>query len=117
MDFDKMVLAHSKWKTVLLHALQNHEEIDTSAVGRDDQCELGKWIHGEGKRHAGLAEYQDLKTKHARFHACIPEVVKLSRGRSTADAVQLLDPFKSDFGHASAECINAITALKNAVLK
>ncbi len=117
MDFDKMVLAHSKWKTRLLNALQNHEEIDVGTAGQDDQCELGQWIHGEGKRHASLAEYQALKAKHARFHACIPDVVQLSHGRTTTDAVKLIDPFNSEFGQASSECINAITSLKSALGK
>jgi hypothetical protein len=109
-----MVLAHSRWKARLKAAIENKEQIDTRLAGQDDQCELGKWIHGEGKRHANLRESGDLKTKHAKFHASIPDVISRARS-SPSDALGLLDPFSSGFGRASSDCINAIVSLEKAL--
>jgi hypothetical protein len=115
MNYDQMILAHSKWKTRLKQAIQGQEQVDVQVAAKDDQCELGKWIHGEGKKHANLSAYNDLKTKHARFHASIPGVVNAARSSTPAEALELLDPVKGEFGRASSDCINAITALKRSL--
>ena len=115
MNYDEMILAHSKWKTRLKQAIQGQEQIDVQVVGKDDQCELGKWIYGEGKKHANSSAYRDLKAKHAKFHASIPTVVNAARSSSPAKALELLDPVSGEFGRASSDCINAITALKRSL--
>ncbi len=115
-DLDNMLLAHSRWKMKLRAAIQGHEQIDAQTAGRDDQCELGKWLYGEGKEYARLDEYNDLRTKHARFHASIPQLIEQARSASPEKALELMDPI-SDFGHASSECISAIASLKRAIVK
>jgi len=117
MNYDQIILAHSKWKARLKQALQGQEQLDIQVVGKDDQCELGKWIYGEGTKHANLSAYNDLKTKHTRFHACIPTVVNVARSSSPAKALELLDPVRGEFGRASSDCINAIAALKQFLAK
>ncbi len=116
LNFDDMILAHSKWKTKLKAAIQGQEQIDVQTASKDDHCELGKWLKGEGKKYANLTQYSDLKTKHARFHASIPDILKQAHSGSREKALQLLEPL-GEFGRASSECINAITSLKQTVTK
>jgi len=112
MDFnaDQMILAHSRWKTRLKAAIEKKEPIESRLAGRDDQCELGKWLANEGKKYAHLSEYVTLKRLHAKFHSTIPEVVAQAR-ISPAHALELLSS-SGAFGRASADCINAIVALR-----
>ena len=63
LNWDQMILAHSRWKTRLKQAIESQEKIDAQVAGKDDQCEMGKWIYGEGKRHASVSAYNDLNTQ------------------------------------------------------
>lgn len=114
LNWDQMILAHSRWKTRLKQAIESQEKIDAQVAGKDDQCEMGKWIYGEGKRHASVSAYNDLKTKHAKFHACIPAVLNAARSSSPAKALELLNP-GGEFYRASSDCVNAISALKQSL--
>lgn len=114
VDFGTLILAHSRWKSKLRSAIENHEQIDADAAGRDDRCDLGKWLYGEGKKHAQLPEYNDLKNKHSKFHSTIPKVIDQSH-TSREKALEMLDLGSGEFGKATSDCINAITALRKAV--
>lgn len=115
LQFDHMVLAHARWKTRLRNMIESGERIDAAVVGKDDQCELGQWIYSEGAKYANLPAFVDLKAKHARFHTCVAGVIQQARSLPPAKALELIDPAKSDFGHCSVECINAIAALRNSL--
>jgi len=117
MDFDQAILAHSKWKTRLKNYIQGHEYVDPNILGKDDQCELGKWLHGEGKKLSGLSGFADLTAKHAKFHVAAAAVARGARQCSPEKALELLDPLKSEFGRASSDCVNALTVLRSAVPK
>lgn len=117
LNFDDMILSHSKWKNRLKKAILAKEQIDTQVAGKDDQCELGKWIHGEGKKYAAVSAFGDLKAKHARFHASILNVVNQARSASPEKALEMVDPTTGEFGRASSDCINAILALKQSLAK
>jgi hypothetical protein len=115
-DSAKMILAHSQWKTKLRSAIEGKQQVDSRSAGQDDQCEMGKWIHGEGKRYANLKEYGDLKTKHTTFHACVPKVMTQALS-SPSKALDMLHPFDGEFGRASSNCVNAIMSLERALPK
>ena len=114
MDFNQMLLAHSNWKNRLKDVIQKNERIDVKTAGTDDKCELGKWLYGEGTKFASLNEYKNLKAKHAAFHTCVAKVATEAASLPKESALALLDPF-GEYGRASSECINAITALRSAV--
>ena len=115
MNFDQMVLAHSKWKARLKSAIEDGEAIDPNVAGRDDQCELGKWIYGDGLKHGAVPAYQELRDKHKAFHACVGQVARKLPSCSPMMAKELIDPIKSDFGRATSACIVAIGGLKAAL--
>jgi hypothetical protein len=69
MDLNAAHAAHSAWKGRLRQAIENQETLDTACIGRDDCCELGKWLHGEGRGRFGhLPEFVALLERHKEFH-------------------------------------------------
>jgi methyl-accepting chemotaxis protein len=77
LDFDGAIAAHGKWKQRLLdYVAGGGEQLDPVVVGRDDQCALGCWIHGDGRALRGNAQYTELKTEHAGFHRCAADVIR-----------------------------------------
>ncbi len=112
VNWDQIVLAHSKWKRELQRAIETNQKLDAGNVGKDNLCDLGKWIYGEGAGFASMPAYSDLKQKHANFHRLVADIIRQLQTLSRDKALELIDPVKSEFGRASSECILAINALK-----
>jgi hypothetical protein len=110
---DKAITAHSAWKMRLREAINGKQQVDPTAVGKDNLCDLGKWIHGEGCAHQSTPEYQTLKTRHAEFHVCAGKVAQMVKDGKTADAGKALDG--PEFAGASTKVVAAIGALKKLV--
>ena len=71
LDFKGAINAHMAWKVRLEKCINgaNEENLQVEVVSRDDQCVLGKWIHGVGGQTFGqLREFQEMKMEHMRFH-------------------------------------------------
>ena len=71
LDFKGAINAHMAWKVRLEKCISgsNEENLQVDVVSRDDQCVLGKWIHGIGGQKFGhLREFQEMKLEHMRFH-------------------------------------------------
>lgn len=78
LDFKSAIDAHMKWKVRLERCIggENEENLKVEIVSRDDQCPLGKWIHGVGGGRFGhLREFQEMKMEHSRFHLCAGDVL------------------------------------------
>ncbi len=68
-NFDQAVEAHRAWKVKLRKAIADHEKLDAATLCRDDQCPLGKWIHGPGgKQWGSRPTFVALLESHAEFH-------------------------------------------------
>ena len=112
MNFEEAVLVHQRWKTKLRMAVdgKSTESLDPNVVCKDDQCDLGKWIHGEGGRTMGAKpEFGAVKTTHADFHALAGSILKKAQAGDKAGADQMLD---GEFFQASTKVIQAITKCK-----
>lgn len=48
MNLDTAVQTHALWNTKLRNAISKREQMDLITLSRDDCCELGIWLHGEG---------------------------------------------------------------------
>ena len=114
---DEAIIAHSKWKARLRNYIAGQEQIDPAVLGRDDQCDLGKWILGDGNKHGNLSLFADLKAKHTKFHAAAASVVRSAKSLPQDKAFELLDSSRSEFGQASSAVVNAITKLKAVISK
>lgn len=121
LDFDGAIAAHGNWKKRLLDFVAGSgEHLDPAIVGRDDQCALGCWIHGDGRLLRADPNYADLKIEHAGFHHCAAEVIRaqlagnsvLARGRIVGEfssrskrVIGLLESMRSDRKYQSAATV------------
>ena len=113
MDFDGAILAHSRWKRRLKDAIDKKETIDAAQTAKDDQCDLGKWIHGEARKaYGGDPALAELKDEHARFHRTAAEVVGYINRGDKAKATEMIST-TGEFSHCSGRVVTAITKLRN----
>lgn len=112
MNFDQAIAAHSSWKQKLRAYLNKPDRsLNPTEIAHDNTCELGKWIAGEGAKHAGMAEFQSLRSEHSRFHKAAAEVVRQADGgQNVVEDVALGG--KSEFANASSAVVSAIMALR-----
>lgn len=112
MNFDDAIKAHSAWKMKLSIYLKNPDKsLKADEVCKDDRCDLGKWIYGEGEKYKALPEFSTLKSKHADFHRAAADVIKMAdAGKSTSEETQLGG--SSAFSQASTAVISALMNMK-----
>ncbi|HJV89620.1 MAG TPA: CZB domain-containing protein [Holophagaceae bacterium] len=114
MDFQEAMAAHRKWKAHLrLHIDgSSTDRMDPDLIGREDLCDLGCWIQGEGGlTMAAKPEFQTLRETHARFHQVAAEVLRLSKDGDPHGACLALD---GPFYRASVAVMEALEACRAA---
>ncbi|MBL8430320.1 MAG: MCP four helix bundle domain-containing protein [Dechloromonas sp.] len=110
LDFDGAISAHGKWKQRLLdYVAGGGEQLDPVVVGRDDQCALGCWIHGDGRALRGNAKYTELKGEHAGFHRCAADVIRTQLAGNTEGA---LEQISGEFSNRSQRVIGLLEGLR-----
>jgi methyl-accepting chemotaxis protein len=103
--------AHVKWKTRLQNYLNGNsqEQLDPMVICRDDQCVLGKWIHGPAMKHFHEdSTFHELRADHAQFHFIAGSVVKHVQSNERPQAEALMD---NEYKHASRKVVQALTDL------
>ncbi len=82
--------AHAEWMAELREFIYGNGDMEPERVARDDQCELGEWLYGEGKRYRHLEEYDNARQIHAALHRHAAHVVILvCIGRRTEAAAHV----------------------------
>lgn len=115
MNFDTAVEAHMAWKIKFRVAMQNRQQLDEASIGRDNCCELGKWLHGEGSiRHGGLPSFAPCVQKHAEFHREAAQVAHAINRGEFARAEALLGP-SSSYSSASGAVVLHLGKLRREV--
>jgi chemoreceptor zinc-binding protein len=114
MNLDEAVTAHQKWKTRLRMFINGggQETLDAAVVSKDNQCDLGKWIHGPGATNASKPSFADLKSSHAEFHRHAGEIVKLVAAGDKAGAERALN---GAYTQVSSNTVMAIQRLKKEI--
>ena len=112
MNFDQAINVHVQWKSKLAAYIAKPDHtVNAAALAMDNQCELGKWIHGSGQNLAGTPEFQKLAAEHARFHKAAGEVVrKADAGQRMIADVALGS--KSEYATASNAVVSALMGMK-----
>jgi methyl-accepting chemotaxis protein len=113
LNFGTAIEAHQEWKVRLRAVIESksQEKLDPNVVCRDDQCELGRWIHGEGGRQFDdEPQFADLRRKHAYFHACAGRVLLLAQSGHKDRAIAEISP-GGDFAQASWEVIGDLASM------
>ena len=120
MNLNDAMNAHVGWKTKLRGAITKKEQLDASTISKDDCCEFGKWLHGDGKREfASLTKdatehFNDCVKKHADFHRAAGVVAKLINERKYIEAETAIGA-GSAYAAASSAVGVAIQKLKKDV--
>jgi len=115
MDLDDAIKAHSSWKMKLARYLENPDgSLKAQEIEPDNRCELGKWIHGSVSELGHHAEYQTLKSEHAKFHLAAAGVVKRAH-QGTPVTEEIAVGAGSDFGVASQKVVGAILGMKRRI--
>ncbi|MCC6537355.1 MAG: CZB domain-containing protein [Bryobacterales bacterium] len=115
MDFDQIIVAHSNWKKRFVAHLEGKEKLVADVVAKDNVCDFGKWLYGEGRAHANRAEYLAARDAHAAFHKTAATALSQAAGVLSKDEALALVGLRSDYSRASANCIAALTALRDSV--
>ena len=113
MDFDGAIQAHTNWKLRLFSASKgvSKEKIDIPGVERDDNRELGKWLHGDAKK--SVKEGLDvLSQAHAQFHRCAAGLARqLDDAQNSAVEKALTSP-DSEFNKLSMQVVGKLSKLR-----
>lgn len=113
--FDDAIIVHLDWKHRLRDLIKgDRDALDSDSVRNDRNCELGKWIYGEGAEFAGLFSYQDLVKIHAAFHHCAADVIQAVQEKNMEKAEELMN-MDGPFSDASAETVGAIGRLRSEI--
>ncbi|KUM04084.1 CZB domain-containing protein [Chromobacterium subtsugae] len=92
MDLQQALLKHVEWETRFRVAIFMQERMDEDNIGRDDCCELGKWLHGPGQSRFGhLSVYQTCLSRHAILHLEAAKIAGLVNRQQFSQAEQALD--------------------------
>lgn len=115
VTLDSALYAHQQWKVKLREAVQSGEQLDIETIRRDDCCDLGKWLHSEGRTHFGHSpEFVKLLATHYDFHLITSVVARIINSKDYDQAKAMLEG-SSQFASASADVAMAIMRLKAAI--
>jgi methyl-accepting chemotaxis protein len=112
MDFDQSIEAHVRWKSKLTAYLKHPDHsLDPAATAQDSACDLGKWLHGEGRRFAQTSEFTRLVSDHARFHRAAGDVIRRAdSGQQVSEDLALGG--RSEFAQASGAVVASLMQAK-----
>jgi methyl-accepting chemotaxis protein len=111
-DFDSAIEAHRAWKVKLRMAIAEHERLDAYKICRDDECPLGKWIHGLGGTKFGTRQmFTELLGKHAEFHQRAGAEARKINAGDYSDAEREIGS-GSDFARVSTEVATLLLGAK-----
>ncbi len=112
MNLDSALQKHMEWKVTFRTAISKQEQMDASTIAKDNCCELGKWLHGEGKTECGdLTSFATTLTKHAAFHVEAGKIASAINAQKYTEAETMLSG-SSPFSAVSNEVGVAIMRLK-----
>ena len=112
IDIDSAISAHENWKIRLQDVLNgtSTEKLDPEHVCKDDQCELGKWLHGSGKKRLGkYPAFAVLVARHQFFHVQASNVLALAQAGDRAKAEQVMN---TTYRHGSNQVMILLRQLK-----
>ena len=117
VDLTEAVVEHMKCKVRLRDYVDGKAaadyQPDPARILRDDQCMLGKWIHGPGRKLLGDNDkFNQLCVDHQHFHRIAAEMVSHAQAEdhSAADTV-----FRGEFQKISRKVMQALSELDQSV--
>jgi methyl-accepting chemotaxis protein len=115
MNFTRAIQAHSDWKLRLSAYCEGTltEAIDIGKLTRDDACELGQWLFGEGRRFNADPKFSDLILAHAAFHRAAGKIAALIESGQRGEGKRLMQFRDSDFGKCSSNVVGLLMRFRD----
>mgnify|MGYP006285329331 CR=1 FL=1 len=115
MDFAFAITEHVKWKVKFREAIALRQKVDLDAIGRNDQCELGRWLQSHGREHYGAnPKFAALVAAHDDFHRYAGDIATEINGGNYPRASALIGEW-GEYGGQSTAVINALSELEQAI--
>ncbi len=115
MDLDHALECHVAWKVKFRMAILEMGTVDAASVGREDGCDLGRWLLGEGLERWGvLPDFATCLAEHRSFHVAAGRIGRAINAGRLEEASRLLKPSEA-FTRSSAALGNALVGLLKAV--
>ncbi|HUI82267.1 MAG TPA: CZB domain-containing protein [Bryobacteraceae bacterium] len=110
MDFDSAIKAHANWMLRLFGYCKgtSQEKLDAGTIQKDNVCDLGKWLHGDGRKFAADPEFKTLVETHAAFHKSAASVVVLVDRGQRPEAEKLLSSADSEYMRRSTQVVGLL---------
>lgn len=118
LNFRTAIAAHQKWKQRLQAVVDGTsvEVLSVPVVCRDDQCVLGKWIHGpSATAFAAMEQFVRLKKNHAFFHMCAGKVLSLAQEKNHDAARRELE--SGNYARVSQDVVLDLATMYNSAQK
>ncbi|PTN49562.1 chemotaxis protein, partial [Achromobacter xylosoxidans] len=78
MNLDESIQKHAEWKLKFRSAISRKEQMDAETIGKDNCCQLGVWLYGEGKlKYSAKPEFGAIIQRHKAFHAEAGKIARL----------------------------------------
>jgi hypothetical protein len=113
---DKAIVAHGQWKLRLKRAIDtSSSEFVAATVSRDNQCELGKWLHtGATAQDKSSPHYGPTVKAHKQFHTVAGGVLANALAGKKTEAAASMAP-GGEYARASVAVTQALQAWKRSV--
>jgi hypothetical protein len=116
LKLDNAILAHHVWKNKLRAAIASKSQLDALAFGKDDCCEIGQWLYGEGAvLYGNKPQFTALVDKHKNFHLEAGKIAVQINAANYAQASRMIDS-GTPFATASLGVAQAVSALKQVAI-
>lgn len=117
MDLEKAIGKHAEWKMKFRNAISKHEAMDAATIAKDNCCELGEWLHGEGKiKYGHLASLGICLQQHATFHSEAGKVASVINAGRYAEAETMLGGGTTYSVASSNVAVAIVHLIKEAIL-
>jgi hypothetical protein len=106
----KAIEVHNAWRADFRAMVDgNGPPVDSATVGRDNLCELGRWLSGPDLTEAqkNTAPYEAVRILHVAFHRCAGEAADLIQC-GQADRAQQMFSLDGDYSVASDNLVAAL---------
>ena len=114
MDLNQAIQKHAEWKYKFRNSMHSNSSLDAEAISKDNNCDFGKWLHGEARQTlGGHRSYAACVAEHAAFHRAAAEVARAVNAKKAEQVEKLMAP-GSGFAESSKKVSVALIELQNA---
>ena len=113
----RTIAGHGLWKYRLDQAIRTGtSDYRVEVIRADNQCAMGKWIHGDAARAlAGDERYQHVRSLHATFHTMAADALRHALDGAQEKASRALET-GSPFMATSAELVSLLDSWRHDAL-